>query len=149
MDGGNPVHAYPRSDRAAEAMKELDLMVAIDLDVTETTRHAHYILPAPTFLERGDCNELWAHNAARPWLQYSPAAIAPCGEARHEQTIYNGLLARLGIADPFVLLIQPGDERPSYCRRRHDAADRAVGRRTRSRGGGDVARSARTRLSQR
>jgi anaerobic selenocysteine-containing dehydrogenase len=42
---GNPVLSVPNSQRLAKALSRLDFMVAIDLYVNETTRHADVILP--------------------------------------------------------------------------------------------------------
>lgn len=104
VDSGNPVHAYPDGDTLAEALEQLELHVGMDFYVNETTRHAHYILPTPTFLEREDLTDYWVRSAPRPWVQFSPAVIEPVGESRHEYDIYNDLLARMGLpalfADP-------------------------------------------------
>ena len=37
-----------------EALKKLDLLVVMDLFMTETARLAHIVLPAATFLERDE-----------------------------------------------------------------------------------------------
>lgn len=110
VDSGNPVISHPRGDKLSTALETLDLLVALDLYVTETSRFAHYILPAATFLERPDLNDLWGVNAPRPWLQYSDAVIPPLGEARTEYDIYAAILARLGRPGPLAFF---GDaERP-------------------------------------
>jgi formate dehydrogenase len=110
VDAGNPVISHPRGDRLSAALETLDLLVALDLYVTETSRHAHYILPAATFLERPDLNDLWGANAPRPWIQYSDAVTPPRGEARTEFDIYAAILARLGLPGPLAFA---GDaERP-------------------------------------
>jgi formate dehydrogenase len=96
VDSGNPVLAYPDGERTAAALEQLELCVALDLYVTETSRHAHYILPATGFLEREDLTDYWVRNAPRPWVQYTPAVIAPRGEARHEYEVYNAILAAMG-----------------------------------------------------
>ena len=104
VDSGNPVLSYPRGDRLERALDGLDLMVSLDLYVTETTRWSHYILPSTTFLERPDMNELWAANAPRPWVQYSDAVIPPQGEARNEFDIYADILRRMGLPSPLAML---------------------------------------------
>jgi len=104
VDSGNPVMAYPHGDTLSAALEELDLLVGVDFYVNETTRHAHYVLPSLTFLEREDLTDYWVRNAPRPWVQFSPAVIEPVGESRHEFDIYNAILARMGLpalfADP-------------------------------------------------
>ena len=50
---GNPVLSTPNSARLDAAIAGLDFMVAIDIYVNETTRHADVILPAPSPLQKG------------------------------------------------------------------------------------------------
>ncbi len=97
VDSGNPVLAYPDGETTADALEELDLLVGIDFYVNETTRHAHYVLPSLTFLEREDLTDYWVRNAPRPWVQFSPAVVEPQGDARHEFDIYNDILAKMGL----------------------------------------------------
>jgi anaerobic selenocysteine-containing dehydrogenase len=47
----NPVLSAPNGERLAAALDRLDFMVACDIYVNETTRHADVILPAPSPLE--------------------------------------------------------------------------------------------------
>ncbi|MGI8938300.1 MAG: molybdopterin-dependent oxidoreductase [Iamia sp.] len=49
---GNPVVSTPHSDRLDAALAGLEAMVAVDIYVNETTRHADVILPAPSALEK-------------------------------------------------------------------------------------------------
>ena len=48
------VTSAPNRAEWDEALPQLDLLVSMDFYVTETNRHADYILPATTFLERDD-----------------------------------------------------------------------------------------------
>lgn len=104
VDSGNPVRSYPGGEKLSAALEQLDLMVSLDLYITESSRHADYILPAVTFYERPDLTDLWVANAPRPWLQYTDAVIEPVGECRLEFDVYNDILARLNrpalFADP-------------------------------------------------
>jgi formate dehydrogenase len=109
VDSGNPVLSYPAGDRLAQALEQLELCVALEIYVTETSRHAHYILPAVTFFERADLTDYWVRNAPRPWVQFTPAVIPPRGEARLEFEIYNAILQRLG--HPPVFATPGSDER--------------------------------------
>ncbi|MFM6831949.1 MAG: molybdopterin dinucleotide binding domain-containing protein, partial [Novosphingobium sp.] len=47
----NPVLSAPDSGRLAQALPLLECMVSLDNYINETTRHAHVILPSPSFLE--------------------------------------------------------------------------------------------------
>uniref|UniRef100_UPI0035623B3B molybdopterin-dependent oxidoreductase n=1 Tax=Paraconexibacter sp. TaxID=2949640 RepID=UPI0035623B3B len=51
---GNPVLSTPDGGRLDEALAELEHYVAVDMYITETTRHAHVILPPVSHLERSD-----------------------------------------------------------------------------------------------
>ncbi len=54
VSSGNPVLSVPNGPELEEAMEQLELCVSIDLYVTETGKHADFVLPATTFLERED-----------------------------------------------------------------------------------------------
>lgn len=99
--GANPVLSMPGGPRLPEGFATLDLMVSIDLYMTETSRHAHYILPATTALEREDINQFFMNHMVRPFAQYVPAVLPPAGEARGEYEILRDLAARMGRGDAF------------------------------------------------
>ena len=44
---GNPLVSTPNSERLTRAVEGLDFMLAVDIYVNETTRHADVVLPAP------------------------------------------------------------------------------------------------------
>lgn len=48
---GNPARSYPDVNRMAKALDSLELMVSIDIVMTETARHADYVLPGMTGFE--------------------------------------------------------------------------------------------------
>ena len=54
VSAGNPVLSVPDGNALERALEELDLMVSLDFYVNETNRHADYVLPATTLLERED-----------------------------------------------------------------------------------------------
>ena len=54
FSAGNPVLSVPNGDELEAAMAELELSVAIDLYVTDTSRHCDFVLPATTMYERED-----------------------------------------------------------------------------------------------
>ena len=53
VSAGNPVNSVP----GGLPVEELDLLVCIDLYVSDTARSADYILPGTTFLEREDLTD--------------------------------------------------------------------------------------------
>ena len=52
VESGNPAHSIADSARMREAMKRLDVLVCIDVFMTETARLADYVLPARTQFEK-------------------------------------------------------------------------------------------------
>jgi anaerobic selenocysteine-containing dehydrogenase len=52
VESGNPAHSLADSQRMREAMAALDLVVVIDVFMTETARLADYVLPAATQFEK-------------------------------------------------------------------------------------------------
>jgi anaerobic selenocysteine-containing dehydrogenase len=74
---GNPVVSTPNSGRLDAALEQLDLMVALDVYVNETTRHADVILPAPSPLRRSHYDLALYLFGVRNVANYSPPVLAP------------------------------------------------------------------------
>lgn len=54
----NPARSFPDSQQVEEALKNLELLVCDDICMTETTKYAHYILPAKSAYEGHEFNIL-------------------------------------------------------------------------------------------
>lgn len=93
---GNPVLSTPDGRRLGEALDSLDFMVAIDLYLNETTRHADVILPPTTALERDHYDLVFHSLAVRNTARFSPAVFAKPDDARHDWEIFRDLTVRLG-----------------------------------------------------
>jgi len=52
IESGNPVHSLADSPRMREALDALECVVVIDVAMTETAQHAHYVLPAASQYEK-------------------------------------------------------------------------------------------------
>jgi anaerobic selenocysteine-containing dehydrogenase len=52
VESTNPVHSLADSKRMREALQALELVVVIDVAMTETARQAHYVLPAASQFEK-------------------------------------------------------------------------------------------------
>jgi anaerobic selenocysteine-containing dehydrogenase len=52
IESGNPLHSVADSQRMREAMRQLELLVVIDVAFTESAREAHYVLPASSQFEK-------------------------------------------------------------------------------------------------
>ncbi len=93
---GNPVLSTPDGGRLDRALSGLEWCVAIDMYVTETTRHADVILPPLAQLERSDVDIVFPAVSVRNHFRYNPAAVpAPAG-GRTDWQILMALAARIG-----------------------------------------------------
>ncbi len=72
---GNPVLSVPDGGALDAALESLELMVSVDMYVTATTRHAHYILPPCGPLEKDHYPMLLGPMAVRNFANYSPATL--------------------------------------------------------------------------
>ncbi|MBI5107040.1 MAG: molybdopterin-dependent oxidoreductase, partial [Solirubrobacterales bacterium] len=97
VSAGNPVLSVPAGEAMEAALGELDLCVSIDLYVNETGRHADYVLPATTFLEREDLPIAFLGFYTTPFVQWTEPVVAPRGEARDEWEVIDALGRELGV----------------------------------------------------
>jgi anaerobic selenocysteine-containing dehydrogenase len=72
---GNPVVSTPNSARLDAAMATLELYVAVDPYINETTRHADVILPPPSALQKGHYDLALLQLALRNVANYSPPVL--------------------------------------------------------------------------
>jgi anaerobic selenocysteine-containing dehydrogenase len=98
VSAGNPVLSVPDGNALERALAQLDLMVSLDLYVNETNRHADYVLPATTFLEREDVPAALLGFFSTPFVQVTEPVVAARGEAREEWQVIDDLSRRMGIA---------------------------------------------------
>ena len=116
---GNPVLSTPNSARLQAAFESLEFMVAVDVYVNETTRHADVILPAPSPLRRGHYDIAFYGFSVRNIANYSPPVLEPEPELPDEWTT---LLRLAGIAFGVGPERRPG--RAGRGRRQDDPAAR-------------------------
>jgi anaerobic selenocysteine-containing dehydrogenase len=106
VSAGNPVLSVPNGDELETAMTELDLCVAIDFYVSDTAKHADFVLPATTFLEREDFPLPFLGLFTTPFIQMTEAVVEPAGEARQEWEIIEEISERIGIVPSSVALMR-------------------------------------------
>jgi anaerobic selenocysteine-containing dehydrogenase len=102
VSAGNPVLSVPDGDELAGALEDLDLMVALDLYVTETSSHADYVLPMTTMYEREDFPLPFQALFTTPFRQATEPVVAPAGEARQEWEVVEELMRGLWRASPLL-----------------------------------------------
>ncbi|MGW5382758.1 molybdopterin oxidoreductase family protein [Nocardia sp. NPDC003963] len=74
---GNPVLSTPQRGQLDKALGSLDFYVAVDMYITETTRHADIILPPLSPLEREDLDILLTMFSVHNNIRFNTRAIAP------------------------------------------------------------------------
>jgi anaerobic selenocysteine-containing dehydrogenase len=85
---GNPVVSAPNARRLDAALAGLDLLVAVDVYVNETTRHADVILPVPTTLEKEHYDVFLYPFALRNVANWSePVLPRPAGQPEEWEVI--------------------------------------------------------------
>lgn len=90
---GNPVVSTPDSERLERALSTLDLLVSVDAYVTETSRHADVILPAPSPLARGHYDLVFSSLSIRNSARWSPPIFARAETERDEGEVLLTLTA--------------------------------------------------------
>jgi anaerobic selenocysteine-containing dehydrogenase len=100
VSAGNPVLSVPNGLELEDAIANLELTVALDFYVTETTAHCDYILPVTTMYERDDFALTFQQFQATPFRQTTEAVADAPGEARSEWDIVDDLTKRIGARTP-------------------------------------------------
>ena len=93
---GNPVRSIPNGALLDKGLEQLDFMVAIDIYINETTRHADIILPPTTGLETDHYDMIFHVFGVRNTARYSPVLFERQPDQRHDWEIFRELSARMG-----------------------------------------------------
>jgi anaerobic selenocysteine-containing dehydrogenase len=94
--GANPVTQALNSDLVRQALGHIEHVVVNDIYLTDTAQFAHLFLPTTTFVEEEDLLVTdWWH----AYLSYVRPVVPPCGEAKSDLAIFQGLAMRLGFGD--------------------------------------------------
>lgn len=83
--GGNPLAAFPNREKTLRALKELDLLVVIDPQLSATAEYADYVigpkfgfeLPGVSFANEGMATYGLSIGFQEPWAMYQPALVNP------------------------------------------------------------------------
>ncbi|WP_280342091.1 molybdopterin-dependent oxidoreductase [Nocardia abscessus] len=95
IESANPAHSLADSTAFREALHALDLVVVIDIALTETARHADYVLPAASQFEKWEAtffNLEFPHNT----FHLRAPVLDPLPGTLPEPEIYARLLRELG-----------------------------------------------------
>lgn len=100
ISAGNPVLSVPNGDELEAALDSLDLSVALDFYLTETTSRCDYVLPVTTMYERDDFPLTFQPFQATPFRQATEAVVEPPGQVRQEWEIVGELMRRMSGESP-------------------------------------------------
>jgi formate dehydrogenase len=91
VNAGNPVISGPNGAKLDAALAQLDLLIVLDIVQRESHRHAHWLLPAPHWLERNDLHSLTSGLQDQPYAHYGHKAVEPPPGAREEWRFFTDL----------------------------------------------------------
>ncbi len=96
VDSANPVSTYADSTAYIDAFGKLELLVVVDVAMTETARLAHYVLPAASQFEKSEAS---GFNLEFPnnFFHFRKPLVAPLEESLPEPEIYTRLLEKMGV----------------------------------------------------
>jgi anaerobic selenocysteine-containing dehydrogenase len=100
----NPAVTCPDSAKTRAGLARQDLFTVVhDPFLTTTARYADIVLPAATYLETEDFFRAYGTY----YMQYSPRAVPPQGEAWSNLKLAQELAARMEVADPVFRMTEP------------------------------------------
>lgn len=92
---GNPVSSSPNGRQLDKGLENLDFMVAVDIYINETTRHADIILPPTGPLEHDHYDFAFHKLAVRNTARFNEPVFEPGPNTRHDWQIFNELSAEM------------------------------------------------------
>ena len=96
VSGANPLRSYADTLAYEEAFKKLDLLVTIEIAMTETARMGHYVLPARSAFEKWDTT-FFSLTFPETYFQLRQPHCEARGEPLEEGDIYTRLAEALGL----------------------------------------------------
>jgi anaerobic selenocysteine-containing dehydrogenase len=114
VSNSNPLRSYADTTAYERAFAKLDLLVTVELTMTETAALSHYILPAKSGYEKWD-GTFFQRLYPEYYFHMRPPVAQAEGEAVEESEIFVGLAERLGlIPDYSANLRELARDRASY-----------------------------------
>jgi anaerobic selenocysteine-containing dehydrogenase len=101
VSGGNPAASWPDSHKVKTAFRKLDMLVVMDLFMSETAELADIVLPASSFMERLGLAYNYGLTAGIPYVMLSKKIMEPLGESWSDWRFYSELGRRMGYGEYF------------------------------------------------
>src|SRR5712675_2657290 len=96
VDSSNPANTAADTREVERALRALELLVVVDVAMTETAQFAHYVLPASTQYEKTEYT-LFNFEFPTNYFQVRPAVLPPLPGTLPEPEIYTRLGRALGL----------------------------------------------------
>jgi anaerobic selenocysteine-containing dehydrogenase len=96
VDSSNPANTAADTREVERALRALELVVVVDVAMTETAQFAHYVLPASTQYEKTEFT-LFNFEFPTNYFQVRPAVLPPLPGTLPEPEIYTRLGRALGL----------------------------------------------------
>ena len=96
VDSSNPANTASNTAQVEAALRALDLVVVVDVAMTETARLAHYVLPASSQYEKTEFT-LFNFEFPRNYFHVRAGVVAPLQGTLPEPEIYTRLTRALGL----------------------------------------------------
>ncbi len=95
----DPLYSLPDTNRLTKALDNLELIIDIDVNWSDTAWYSDVILPESHFLERSD--PIQERKGLKPILALRKQLVAPKFDTRPAWRIFKELAERLGFGDKF------------------------------------------------
>lgn len=99
MSRSNPVMTINDSARVAEALKAMDLVVCVDVYLSDTAQFADIVLPESTYLERDE--QFLGKNGKNPGYQVRQKVVETIGNTKPLYQIMKELADKMGLGSAF------------------------------------------------
>lgn len=99
VNHSNPARSLPNTERTEQALRKLELLVVIDVQMSETAELAHYVLPESTFLERDD--PLVISQRLAPEFALRQRVVGPLYDTRPGHAIITDIAKSAGLESAF------------------------------------------------
>ncbi len=99
MTRSNPVMTISDSNKVAKALKALDLVVCVDVYLSDTAQFADIVLPESTYLERDE--QFLGKNSKNPGYQVRQKVVDTIGNTKPLYQIMKELADKMGLSEAF------------------------------------------------
>jgi anaerobic selenocysteine-containing dehydrogenase len=117
VDSANPANTAANTKLVEQAFKSLELLVVIDIAMTESARCAHYVLPAANQYEKWEC-AFFNYEYPNNFFHLRPPLLSPPEGTLVEAEIYTRLSRSMGDMPSDAVLAdlreKAASDRPSF-----------------------------------